>query len=137
MTMIIYHHTNPLKVQCFYMFYNNTYMSHRIISKSKISKISSRLLIKHCMHQNHTSYRTVFQYGHIFTLPHNMQTKTTVGIFSLTEVKSHKLCQCLYTSFPLLKIYERFMNSHHALVSCAFLILTDFSLRCKNFSTPK
>lgn len=119
------------------MFYNNTYMSCHIINKSKISKISSRLLIIHCMHHKHTSYRTVFQYGHILSLPHNIQTKTTVGIFSLTVVKSHKLCWYLCTSFPLLKIYESFMNSHHALVLCAFLILTDFSLCCKNFSTPK
>jgi len=120
------------------MFYNNTYyMSHCIINKSKISKISSRLLIKHCINHNHTSYKTVFQYGHIFSLPHNMQTKTTVGTFSLTVVKSHKLCWNLDTSFPLLKIYERFMNSHHAFVLCAFLILTDFSIHYKNFSTQQ
>jgi len=43
------------------MFYNNTYyMSHCIINKSKTSKISSRLLNKHCMHHNHTSCRTFF-----------------------------------------------------------------------------
>lgn len=118
------------------MFYNNTYyMSHCVINKSKTSKFPANYL------SNIACTTTIQAAEHFSVWSHFLfatqyANKDNSRIISLTAVKSHKLCWYLYTSFPLLKIYERFMNSHQALVSCAFVILTDFSLHCKNFSTP-